>query len=135
MIAPVATTAHPTAPHGKLSTHVLDAANGCPAAGMRVDLYEVKDGLQLVKSFPTNAEGRNGDGPVLGPDDIRVGKFQLHFHVGDYFKSLKAGEEAPAAVTFLDVVPVAFGITNASQGYHVPLLCSRFSYSTYRGTP
>ena len=118
----------------KLSTHVLDIENGRPAAGMRVDLYEVKDGLQLVKSVHLNADGRNADGPILGPDDIRVGKFQLHFHVGDYFKSLKAGAggaEASAAVTFLDVVPVAFGIPDASQGYHVPLLCSRFSYSTH----
>ena len=121
----------------KLSTHVLDTANGCPGAGMRVDFFEVKDGLQLVKSFQTNADGRNGDGPVLGPDDIRVGKFQLHFHVGDYFKSLKAadgGDAAPAALTFLDVVPVAFGIPDASQGYHVGFLCSQFSYSTYRGS-
>lgn len=118
----------------KLSTHVLDTANGCPAANMRVDLYEDKDGLQLIKTFRTNPDGRNGDGPLLGPDDMRVGKFQLHFHVGEYFKGLRGTVEGESGVVFLDVVPVAFGIPDASQGYHVPLLCSQFSYSTYRGS-
>jgi 5-hydroxyisourate hydrolase len=117
----------------KLSTHVLDTANGRPAAGMKVELFAV-DGTSrvLVKSIVTNADGRNGDGPLLQSDEMRVGRFELHFHVGEYFRSL--GQLATGDVSFLDVVPVAFGIPDATQGYHVPLLCLQWSFSTYRGS-
>lgn len=150
----------------KLSTHVLDTANGCPAAGMRIDLFAVREEqpplsattgggvhggggtedvphvlhrhrhLQLIKTMVTNADGRNGDGPLLNEESMRVGLYELHFHVGDYFRAKMQGSAAapPGGVSFLDIVPVAFGIPDAAQGYHVPLLCSQWSYSTYRGS-
>jgi len=121
----------------KLSTHVLDTANGCPAANMRIDLLEhCEDGqIKLLKSIVTNGDGRNGEGPLISAEEMRMGKFQLHFYVGDYFRS-KNNPPPPmvSGLTFLDVVPVAFGISDATQGYHVPLLCSPWAYSTYRGS-
>jgi len=107
---------------GKLSTHVLDTANGRPAAGMKVGLRRMPSG-ELVKNLTTNNDGRT-DEPVLGPDEITAGDYELVFHVGAYFGESK----------FLDVVPVRFRIADAGQNYHVPLLCSPWSYSTYRGS-
>ncbi len=107
---------------GKLSTHVLDTANGRPAAGMKIELRRMPGG-ESVKTLTTNADGRT-DELVLGPDEISAGEYELLFHVGAYFGEAK----------FLDVVPVRFRITDAGQGYHVPLLCSPWSYSTYRGS-
>jgi 5-hydroxyisourate hydrolase len=129
----------------KLSTHVLDTANGRPAANMRIDLYEVMDaaGTQfaLVKSIRTNEDGRNGEGPLLADDTMKVGRFELRFHVGEYFRGLataedqaRVGGDTGSGIMFLDVVPIRFGIPDATQGYHVPLLCSAWSYSTYRGS-
>jgi hydroxyisourate hydrolase len=118
----------------KLSTHVLDTASGRPAAGMLVELFEVtaKGDTTLLKSMRTNEDGRNGDGPLLAEAEMRVGQFELRFHVGEYFKRL--GSVSAEGVLFLDVVPIRFGIPDASQGYHVPLLCTPWSYSTYRGS-
>ena len=107
---------------GKLSTHVLDTANGRPAAGMKIELRRIPSG-ETIKTLTTNNDGRT-DEPVLGPDEITAGEYELVFHVGAYF-----GE-----ATFLDVVPVRFRIADAAQNYHVPLLCSPWSYSTYRGS-
>jgi 5-hydroxyisourate hydrolase len=107
---------------GKLSTHVLDTANGRPAAGMKIELRRMPSG-ELVKNLTTNNDGRT-DEPVLGPDEITAGDYELVFHVGAYFGESK----------FLDVVPVRFRIADAGQNYHVPLLCSPWSYSTYRGS-
>ena len=107
---------------GKLSTHVLDTANGRPAAGMKIELRRIPSG-ELVKNLTTNNDGRT-DEPVLGPDEITAGDYELVFHVGAYFGESK----------FLDVVPVRFRIADAGQNYHVPLLCSPWSYSTYRGS-
>ncbi|KAI9024731.1 hydroxyisourate hydrolase [Hyaloraphidium curvatum] len=131
------------ASRAKLSTHVLDTTHGIPAANMRVDLYSVstsQDGsrsLNHVKTVRTNSDGRNDGGPLLSAEELRVGEFELHFHVAEYFSAYRAahGEPAPSAgVSFLNIVPIAFGIPDASQGYHVPLLCSEWSYSTYRGS-
>jgi 5-hydroxyisourate hydrolase len=107
---------------GKLSTHVLDTANGRPAAGMKIELRRIPSG-ETVKTLTTNNDGRT-DEPVLGPDEITAGDYELVFHVGAYFGESK----------FLDVVPVRFRIADAGQNYHVPLLCSPWSYSTYRGS-
>jgi 5-hydroxyisourate hydrolase len=107
---------------GKLSTHVLDTMRGRPAAGMKIELREQPSG-RLLKSLVTNDDGRT-DEPVFSAAEMREGEFELLFHVGSYF-----GERA-----FLDVVPVRFRISDAAAGYHVPLLCTPWSYSTYRGS-
>jgi 5-hydroxyisourate hydrolase len=107
---------------GKLSTHVLDTANGRPAAGMKIELRRIPSG-ELVKTLTTNNDGRT-DEPVLGADEIAAGEYELVFYVGAYFGDVK----------FLDIVPVRFRIADAGQNYHVPLLCSQWSYSTYRGS-
>jgi 5-hydroxyisourate hydrolase len=107
---------------GKLSTHVLDLARGGPAAGMRVEL--VDESGAILATAVTNADGRT-DAPMLGPEAMRAGIFELRFFVAEYFGG------APG---FLDVVPVRFRIGDAAQSYHVPLLCTPWSYSTYRGS-
>lgn len=115
----------------KLSTHVLDTAHGCPAQGMKIELWSLTAGKpKLIKSILTNQDGRT-DAPLLGGEEMRVGDYELVFHVGDYFAGKSA---APAGPRFLDLVPVRFGIADASASYHVPLLCSPWSYSTYRGS-
>ncbi len=115
----------------KLSTHVLDTANGCPASGMKVDFIRNpgKD-EELVKSVVTNGDGRT-DGLLLTADEMVVGEYELRFSVAEYFSDLGADLPKPA---FLNVVPIRFTISDASQGYHVPLVCSPWSYSTYRGS-
>ena len=113
---------------GFLTCHVLDTARGLPAAGMAIELRE--DGA-LVGEFVTNADGRLEGGPALKEGALHAARYEWRFHVGEYFAS--AG--VPAAPTpFLDVVPLAFGIDNPEKHYHVPLLCSPWSYSTYRGS-
>lgn len=115
----------------KLSTHVLDTANGCPAQGMKIELWSLANGTpKLLKSAQTNNDGRT-DALLLSAEEMKVGEYQLLFHVGEYF----AGKSATGSkMRFLDVVPVRFGITDATASYHVPLLCSPWSYSTYRGS-
>ena len=107
---------------GKLSTHVLDLVSGRPAAGMRIDFVDGEG--SLLKTVTTNADGRT-DAPLLTADEMTTGAFELRFFVADYFGG---------AAGFLDVVPVRFRITDATAGYHVPLLCTPWSYSTYRGS-
>ncbi|WP_026146385.1 hydroxyisourate hydrolase [Zestomonas thermotolerans] len=116
---------------GRLTTHVLDAAHGCPGSKIRVELYRV-DGerLELVASALTNHDGRL-DAPILQGDDYRSGVYQLHFHAGDYYRARGLNLASPA---FLDVVVLRFGIDAAQEHYHVPLLISPYSYSTYRGS-
>lgn len=106
----------------KLSTHVLDTVRGKPAAGVRIDLCSLPDGA-LLKSVVTNADGRT-DGPLLAGAEVAAGEYELVFHLGEYF-----GESA-----FLDRVPVRFRISDPEGSYHVPLLCSPWAYSTYRGS-
>lgn len=118
---------------GKLTTHVLDTANGCPAAGMRLTFYAI--GLDtptktLLKEVFTNADGRT-DGPLLSEDAFIVGRYELVFAVGDYFRRRGTTLPQPA---FLEQVPLQFGIADAETHYHVPLLTSPWSYSTYRGS-
>jgi 5-hydroxyisourate hydrolase len=115
-----------------LSTHVLDTMHGCPAASMEVQLWVLKnEKLDLVKSFVLNTDGRNPDGPLLTNDVIRNGRYRLSFAVATYFKTKGVVLPDPS---FLDVVHIDFGIANIEQHYHVPLLCSPWSYSTYRGS-
>jgi 5-hydroxyisourate hydrolase len=115
-----------------LTTHVLDTARGMPGAGMRIDLYAVETGgaARFVKTVTTNAAGRT-DGPVLAGDEMRAGRYELRFHVAAYFRA--AGFKL-AEPPYLDEVPVRFAIADAAAHYHVPLLVSPWSYTTYRGS-
>jgi 5-hydroxyisourate hydrolase len=115
-----------------LSTHVLDTMHGCPAAGMQVALYQTQgEQATLVKRFTLNADGRNPDGPLYDNASLRAGTYRLVFEVRDYFRSKGVALPEPA---FLDRVPLDFGIARTDQHYHVPLLVSPWSYSTYRGS-
>lgn len=115
----------------KLSTHVLDTANGHPAAGMKIDFFRNPGANEeLVKSVETNQDGRT-DGLLLDESEMQVGEYELRFHVSAYFEALGADMPNPP---FLNVVPIRFTIFDAEQGYHVPLLCSPWSFSTYRGS-
>lgn len=115
----------------KLSTHVLDTSNGHPAANMRIDFVRGPGAEeQLLKSLSTNADGRT-DELLLSAEEMKTGEYELRFHVADYFRSMGTAMPEPA---FLNVVPIRFTIYDASQGYHVPLLCSPWSFSTYRGS-
>jgi 5-hydroxyisourate hydrolase len=116
---------------GKLTTHVLDTANGCPAAGMTVRLYRVDEhGLTPVKALRLNHDGR-ADAPLLEADALTVGRYRLVFEVAPYFRA--RGAELPEP-PFVDEVPLDFGIADATSHYHVPLLVSPWAYSTYRGS-
>ena len=115
----------------KLSTHVLDTAHGCPAAGMKIELWSL-DGAEptLVTTAKTNADGRT-DAPLLSVDEMKPGQYEIIFFVGDYFA---AKSPTLPKIRFLDKVPVRVGIADAGASYHVPLLCSPWAYSTYRGS-
>ena len=119
---------------GKLSTHVLDTAQGCPAAGMQLSLLRAVGGrepaYQLLKTVQLNADGR-ADEPLLEGASMATGRYRLRFAVADYFRA--KGVALPDT-PFLDVVTLDFGIADAQAHYHVPLLCSPWSYSTYRGS-
>ena len=116
---------------GHLSTHVLDTARGKPAAGVAIRLYACNgDERRLLKSATTNADGRT-DSPLLSGNDFAVGVYELVFSAGDYHRA--QGDQLPAP-PFLDEVVVRFGVNDSSSNYHVPLLLSPYSYSTYRGS-
>jgi 5-hydroxyisourate hydrolase len=112
-----------------VTTHVLDANRGRPAEGVRIDL-SIKEGdaWKFVKSVTTNADGRT-DGPVVKPEDAKVGEYELVFYVDEYFQKEAAGGDA-----FVDRAVVRFSIFDAKQHYHVPLLCTPGSCTTYRGS-
>jgi 5-hydroxyisourate hydrolase len=118
---------------GHLSTHVLDTAHGCPAAGMLVTLQRISaDGrAETVKQIKLNADGRNDGGPLLDAQAMAVGRWRLLFEVAPYFRARGVALPEPA---FIDTVQLDFGIADAAGHYHVPLLVSPFSYSTYRGS-
>jgi 5-hydroxyisourate hydrolase len=116
---------------GHLSTHVLDTANGCPAAGMVVTLQRLEgDGPQTIKRVTLNADGRCS-GPLLDAAEMAAGRYRLLFEVASYFRGRGAALADPP---FIDVVPLDFGIADVQGHYHVPLLCTPWSYSTYRGS-
>jgi len=111
---------------GRLTTHVLDTANGRPAAGLTIELYRLDgDRAERIRSVTTNDDGRT-DAPMLAGEEFRPGRYELRFHVGEYFSL--------GGMPFLDVVPVRFAISDADEHYHVPLLASPYGYTTYRGS-
>jgi 5-hydroxyisourate hydrolase len=116
---------------GRLSTHVLDTRTGAPAAGMRIEFSVLENGTwHKLKALQTNADGRT-DAPLMDGDAMRTGEFKIVFHVAEYFRKLGVALPDPP---FLDRVPVRFGIADVEAHYHVPLLCTPWSYSTYRGS-
>ena len=130
-----------TNPNAGLTTHILDTANGKPAAGVKLELYRLElnrlelnrlesNGLEheirtLIKSTTTNADGRT-DEPLIARGSLQTGRYEIVFFVGEYFGL--SGER------FLETVPIRFGIADTNAHYHVPLLVSPWSYSTYRGS-
>lgn len=121
---------------GRLSTHVLDTAKGRPAAGVAISLYRLQGETRaLLLNTRTNDDGRT-DQPLLLGDALLAGSYELVFHAGDYLRASGQAGNAPEAggILFLDQIPIRFGVPDASQHYHVPLLISPFAYSTYRGS-
>ena len=111
----------------KLTTHALDIHSGKPAKGMKVDVYFVSDKREKIKSVVLNNDGRPDEVLV---ETIKTGNYELVFHVGEYFKKIVELKNP----TFLNEVSIKFGISNPEEKYHVPLLVSPWSYSTYRGS-
>lgn len=107
-----------------LTTHILDTGAGTPAAGVKVELFRIEDGVAAkVTERLTNADGRT-DAPLLTAAEFAPGRYELRFHIGAYF----------GGAGFLDVVPIAVRLEAGQGHYHVPLLCSPWSYATYRGS-
>ncbi|HET7480478.1 MAG TPA: hydroxyisourate hydrolase [Rubrobacteraceae bacterium] len=115
---------------GFLTTHVLDTAHGHPAAGMPLELFRIQDGQRRsLKTVTTNEDGRT-DEPLLTESEFETGVYEIVFDVGAYF----AGEPGVPEPPFLGRVPLRFGVADPESHYHVPLLASPWSYSTYRGS-
>ncbi len=115
---------------GYLTTHVLDTARGCPAEGLKIELYRISDtSRELLKTLVTNDDGRT-DEQILPVGEFEPGTYELVFHAGDYLDALGTPQKEPR---FLDIVPLRFGMSEHSH-YHVPLLFSPFSFATYRGS-
>ena len=114
----------------KLTTHVLDVFSGRPGKGIKVELFFLNgDNKEKINSIILNDDGRS-DKPLVEKDKFKNGKYELIFYIGDYFKKITNLDE----LQFLDDVVVRFGISNNKENYHVPLLVSPWSYSTYRGS-
>jgi 5-hydroxyisourate hydrolase len=115
---------------GYLTTHVLDTARGTPAEGLLIDLYRIEgDTRTHLRSLRTNSDGRT-DEQILPAEEFALGTYELVFHTGAYLDAKGVPPESPR---FLDMIPIRFGMSEASH-YHVPLLLSPFGYSTYRGS-
>jgi 5-hydroxyisourate hydrolase len=120
---------------GSLTTHVLDTARGVPASGVAIELYRLhgeagEERRERLVRLVTNADGRT-DRPALQGVDLRAGHYELVFLVGDYFR--RSLTDLPE-ILFIDRVPIRFGVADPTTHYHVPLLASPWSYSTYRGS-
>ena len=116
---------------GYLTTHVLDTARGCPAAGLRIELFRLTGDTRVrLAEAVTNHDGRT-DSPILPKGAFSKGIYELVFHAGAYLDATGTPPESPR---FLDEVPIRFGISDDAAHYHVPLLLSPFGYSTYRGS-
>ena len=114
----------------KLTTHVLDVYSGKPGKGIKVELYFISgENKKKLKSIILNEDGRSSQ-PLVEKDEFKEGKYELVFFVGEYFKNITDLDPIP----FLDEVVIRFGISNNKEHYHVPLLVSPWSYSTYRGS-
>jgi|TARA_B110000438_G_C15716295_1_gene607650 5-hydroxyisourate hydrolase len=111
----------------KLTTHALDTHSGKPAKGMKVDVYFVSEKREKIKSVVLNHDGRPNEVLI---EQIKIGNYELVFYVGEYFKKIP-GLENPK---FLNEVSIKFGVSNPKEKYHIPLLVSPWSYSTYRGS-
>ncbi len=115
---------------GYLTTHVLDTARGCPAKGLKIELFRITgEARELLDTLITNDDGRT-DRQILPTERFEPGTYELVFHAGDYLTAIGTPPEDPR---FLDIVPLRFGMSEQSH-YHVPLLLSPFGYSTYRGS-
>lgn len=115
---------------GYLTTHVLDTARGCPAEGLKIDLYRISGETRThLRSLVTNDDGRT-DEKILPEDEFQKGTYELVFHAGGYLDASGVAAEDPR---FLDIVPLRFGMSEEVH-YHVPLLLSPFGYATYRGS-
>jgi 5-hydroxyisourate hydrolase len=115
-----------------LTTHVLDTMHGTPAAGMQVEVYAIDgDAVQWLKRLVLNQDGRCAQGTVLGAEQWQVGRYRLLFDVAGYFRARGVILPEPP---FLSKVPIDFGVADTTSHYHVPLLVSPWSYSTYRGS-
>jgi 5-hydroxyisourate hydrolase len=116
-----------------LTTHILDITHGQPAAKVAIELNFLETPLgqrHFLKTAVTNSDGRL-DHPILSGTELKIGTYELVFHIGDYFRSKNLELPNPA---FLDQVPVRFGISNTESHYHVPLLISPYGYQIYRGS-
>lgn len=115
---------------GYLTTHVLDTARGCPAQGIKIELFRI-DGADrtLLKTLTTNDDGRT-DEQILPAAEFALGEYELVFHAGAYMDAIGTPPETPR---FLNIIPIRFGMSEQSH-YHVPLLLSPFGYATYRGS-
>ena len=114
----------------KLTTHVLDVYSGKPGSGIKVEINYIKNNQKEKKNTVIlNQDGRS-DKPLLEGENFLKGKYELIFFIGEYFKNISKSDELP----FLDDVVIRFGISNSKEHYHVPLLVSPWSYSTYRGS-
>ena len=114
----------------KLTTHVLDVYSGKPGSGIKVDLFFINgEKKEMINSLVLNIDGRS-DKPLVENEKFKSGKYELVFYIGDYFNKIIESKSPP----FLDDVIVRFGISNNQESYHVPLLVSPWSYSTYRGS-
>lgn len=115
----------------RISTHVLDIALGCPAAGVRIELFGHSDGgRNLIRSAITNADGRT-DEPLMATDTIAPGTYELDFHAGDYLQSSSAFN---IGARVFDVITVRFAVADPLSSYHIPLLLAPNGYTTYRGS-
>ena len=122
---------HPKSPQGKLSTHVLDTSLGRPAAGIKIELSKIESTAKiLIKTTTTNTDGRC-DLPLLQGAEMQLGEYELLFDVASYFDAQKHALSEPL---FLSKIPIHFRIFDSDQNYHIPLLLSPWSYSTYRGS-
>ncbi len=115
-----------------VTTHILDTAGGCPAAGVKIELFQLSDDgeAKFIRAVTTNDDGR-ADEPIVSPEEAIVGTYELRFHIADYFARRDVVTSQPP---FLDVIPLRFSISDPGAHYHVPLLVSPWSYSTYRGS-
>ena len=116
---------------GKLSTHVLDTMHGLPAQGVRIELYAIQgEARRLMKKAITDHDGRCSEPLLQGPEFTR-GTYELIFHVGDYFAQKGVAMPEPR---FVDLVVLRFGVAQPAENYHVPLIVTPWTYSTYRGS-
>jgi 5-hydroxyisourate hydrolase len=127
----IALRSGPAAAAPGLTTHMLDTVNGKPAEGVRIDFSVLAgEAYQFIRTVHTNSDGRNEE-PLLTPDTVKAGQYQLIFHIAEYFT--KQGTVLPDP-PFLDKAIIQFGISDTTSHYHVPLLASPWSYTTYRGS-